>query len=43
MFSPDGKKVYVVNVVSNNVSVIDTASKTVTMSVKIGNNPIAFG
>ena len=36
--SPDGKKVYVTNYVnSNTVSVIDTATNTVTATVTVGN------
>jgi YVTN family beta-propeller protein len=35
--------VYVTNSDSNNVSVIDTETNTVTATVKVGSNPVAFG
>ena len=41
--TPDGAFVYVANVNSGNVSVIDTATNTVTDTVTAGNGPIAFG
>ncbi len=41
--TPDGAKVYVVNQDSNNVSVLDTTSNTVTATVNVGNAPQAFG
>ena len=34
---------YITNQTSNNVSVIDTASNTVTATVAVGTNPAAFG
>jgi len=42
--SPDGARLYVANVNSNNVSVIDTASDTVVSSIDLGNSPdgVAF-
>jgi YVTN family beta-propeller protein len=36
-------KVYVANQSSNNVSVIDTATNTLTATIPVGNDPIAFG
>ena len=41
--TPDGAKVYVVNQDSNNVSVFDTTSNTVTTTVNVGNAPQASG
>ena len=41
--TPDGTKVYVANTDSNTVSVIDTATNTVTATVNVGNSPVAFG
>jgi YVTN family beta-propeller protein len=41
--TPDGKKVYVTNAFSNNVSVIDTAKNKVTATIPVGLNPNAFG
>jgi len=41
--TPDGKKVYVANFDSDSVSVIDTATNKVTVTVPVGTNPIAFG
>ena len=41
--TPDGAFVYVTNVNSGNVSVIDTATNTVTDTVTAGNGPLAFG
>jgi YVTN family beta-propeller protein len=40
---PDGKAVYVANVVSNSVSVIDTTTRTVVKTVAVGSTPFAFG
>jgi YVTN family beta-propeller protein len=40
--TPDGTKVYITNEVSNNVSVIDTATNTVIATVPVGDNPMAF-
>ena len=37
--TPDGTKVYVTNYGSNTVSVIDTATNTVTATVTVGTNP----
>ena len=37
--SPDGTKVYVANDNSNTVSVIDTATNTVTATVPVGSYP----
>ena len=39
--SPDGTRLYVTNYSSNNVSVIDAASKRVTRSVEVGASPVA--
>ena len=41
--TPDGKYVYVTNGYSNDVSVIDAATNTVTASVPVGDCPVAFG
>jgi YVTN family beta-propeller protein len=41
--NPLGTKVYVVNNVSGTVSVIDTITNSVTASIIVGSNPIAFG
>jgi YVTN family beta-propeller protein len=41
--TPDGAKVYVVNQDSNNVSVFDTTSNTVTATVNVGNAPQNLG
>ena len=41
--SPDNSKVYVANYDSNTVSVIDTATNTVTTTVAVGDAPLAFG
>ena len=41
--SPDGLKVYVANYGSDTVSVIDTATNTVTTTVAVGDAPLAFG
>lgn len=42
--SPDGARLYVANVNSNNVSIIDTANNTVISSINLGNSPdgVAF-
>jgi YVTN family beta-propeller protein len=40
--TPDGKKVYVTNNMDSTVSVIDTATDTVTAIVNVGNSPVAF-
>ena len=37
--SPDGTKVYVANEYGNTVSVIDTATNTVTATVNVGSGP----
>ncbi len=37
--SPDGSKVYIANIEFNTVSVIDTASNTVTATIPVGVNP----
>ena len=37
--SPDGSKVYVTNNLSNTVSVINTATNTVTATIPVGANP----
>ncbi|MBD2705246.1 beta-propeller fold lactonase family protein [Spirosoma sp. BT702] len=37
--SPDGSRVYVTNTLSNNVSVINTATNTVIATIPVGNNP----
>jgi YVTN family beta-propeller protein len=39
--SPDGKHVYVANSGSNNVSVIDTATNTLEVTVPVGSGPRA--
>jgi YVTN family beta-propeller protein len=41
--TPDGKHAYVTNNVSNNVSVIDSASNTVVATVPVGSNPVGVG
>jgi YVTN family beta-propeller protein len=41
--NPAGTRVYVANSIANNVSVIDTASNTVTATVAVGTSPGAFG
>jgi len=41
--TPDGAFVYVANVNSDNVSVIDTSTNTVTDTVAVGDAPVAFG
>jgi uncharacterized repeat protein (TIGR01451 family) len=41
--TPDGAFVYVANSSSDNVSVINTATNTVTDTVPVGDNPTAFG
>ncbi len=43
--SPDGTKVYSVNNIDNDVSVIDSSTNTVTATIPVGNMPmyIAFG
>ena len=41
--SPDGSRVYVANKGSANVSVIDTTSNTVLVTVSVGGGPFAFG
>jgi YVTN family beta-propeller protein len=41
--TPDGKHVYVTNLSSNSVSVIDTASNTVAATVPVGSNPVGVG
>jgi YVTN family beta-propeller protein len=42
--TPDGSKVYVANQLANTVSVIATASDTVTGSpIPVGQSPVAFG
>ena len=41
--TPDGSKVYVANDASNNVSVIATATNTVTATIPVGIWPVAFG
>jgi YVTN family beta-propeller protein len=38
-FSPDGKRLYTTNGVSNDISIIDLDSQTVTKSVGVGNYP----
>jgi YVTN family beta-propeller protein len=38
--TPDGRKVFVTNIDSNNVSVIDAASDTVTATIPVGINPL---
>jgi len=38
--NPAGTKVYVANYGSNTVSVIDTATNTVTSTVNVGTNPL---
>ncbi len=40
-FNPDGSKVHVANV--SGVSVIDTATNTVTTTIPVGRAPVAFG
>ena len=37
--SPDGKRVYVANQQSNNISVIDTETNRVTATVSVGSSP----
>ena len=37
--TPDGSKVYVANFLSNNVSVIATATNTVTATIPVGSEP----
>ncbi len=43
-FTPNGAFAYVVNQNSNNVSVIDTTTRTVTATITVGTNPwgVAF-
>jgi YVTN family beta-propeller protein len=41
--SPDGSKIYVADVRSNEVSVINTATNTVEDTIKVGGYPEAFG
>jgi YVTN family beta-propeller protein len=41
--TPNGKHVYVANVVSNAVSVIDTMTHTVVATVPVGNGPSGVG
>ncbi len=41
--TPDGKRVYVVNLQSGNVSVIDTTTNAAVATVKVGSRPVAFG
>jgi len=43
--TPDGTKVYVVNELKGTVSVIDTATNTITNTIKVGENPcgVAIG
>jgi YVTN family beta-propeller protein len=41
--TPDGRKVFVTNINSNNVSVIDTASDTVVDTIPVGRSPIVLG
>ena len=41
--SPDGKKVYLANVETDNVTVIDTATNTVIGFIPVGVAPVAFG
>lgn len=41
--TPDGGFVYVANLDSDNVSVIDTSTNTVTDTVSVGDGPFAFG
>jgi YVTN family beta-propeller protein len=41
--TPDGSRVYIANQSSNNVSVIDTTTNTVTTTVPVGSDPFAFG
>ena len=41
--TPDGSRVYIANQSSNNVSVIDTTTNTVTATVPVGSDPFAFG
>ena len=41
--TPDGRKVFVTNINSNNVSVIDTASNTVVDTIPVGRSPIVLG
>ncbi|WP_332881704.1 hypothetical protein [Methanosarcina horonobensis] len=45
LLSADGNKVYVTNSGSNTVSVIDTATNTVTATVNLGHHPtgVAIG
>jgi YVTN family beta-propeller protein len=40
---PDGSKVYVANFLSNNVSVIDAATNTVTATIAVGSEPFGLG
>ena len=39
-FTPDGAHAYVANNGSNSVSVINTATKSVALSIPVGNSPI---
>ena len=41
--TPDGSKVYNTNYADNTVSVIDTATNTVTTTVPVGNGPVGIG
>ena len=41
--TPDGCKVYVANGASGNVSVIATATNTVTAAITVGTGPVALG
>jgi YVTN family beta-propeller protein len=41
--NPDGGKVYVANRSDSTVSVIDTATNTVSAAISVGSEPVAFG
>lgn len=41
--TPDGKRVYVTNGISNTISVIDTATNKVTATMNVGHGPNSFG
>ena len=41
--TPDGRKVFVANFDANTVSVIDTATDTLTATIPVGTDPFAFG
>ena len=42
LFNPSNKKIYVANVISNTISVIDGDANAVTNEVEVGNDPGDF-